>query len=196
MVCVMWILLGRSEFCFQSTFHREPRTGQWGEDLDWSPTGWSPVWPTSYSRGLAIKTVRLVLRLRLRTLTCTAAHFAHLGHGFIAAAAVPVHPQAERLLFTTAVKPCRPQLPVLGAESQTVSTPGLGVVMDGILIRVGAPLEEVLVGGALLSPRPDIEWVAEWAEELTKYLLDSPLFPSVRSPNYLRIAVKAKVRKS
>ena len=102
-----------------------------------------------------MKTVRLVLRLR--TLTCTAAHFAHLGHGFIAAAALTVHPQAERLLFTTAVKPCRPQLPVLGAESQTVSTPGLGVMVDGIPIRVGAPLEQVLVGGALLSPRPDIE---------------------------------------
>ena len=181
MVCVMWILLGRSEFCLQSTFHREPRTGQWGGDLDWSPTGWSPVWPTSYSRGLAIKTVRLVLRLR--TLTCTAAHFTHLGHGFIAAAALTVHPQTERLLFTTAVNPCRPQLPVLWAESQTVSTPERGVVMDGILNRVGAPLEQVwrnLVGGVLLSRRPDIEWVSQWAEELTKHLLDSPLFPPVR----------------
>ena len=105
-----------------------------------------------------------MLKVPSSPLTFATADLTGLRH--CAAASGVIQSEAERLLLEAAVKSSGYQGAVRGGEGETVSSPGLGVLMDRkFLVGVRVPLVEE-AGGALLPPGPHIEGLPLGLQEL------------------------------
>ena len=105
-----------------------------------------------------------MLQVPSSNLTFATANLTGLCH--CAAASGVIQSEAERLLLEAAVRSSGYQGAVRGGEGETVSSPGLGVLMDRkFLVGVRVPLVEE-VGGALLPPGPHIEGLPLGLQEL------------------------------